>query len=48
MLVACYLKIPTESLCTEIFVYWKQVINLDGSDRKRELVKFTSNKITGL
>ena len=41
MLVSCCLRIQIESLCTEIFVYWKQVINSDCSAGKRELVKFT-------
>ena len=38
----------TECLCTEVFVYWKKVVNSDCSVRKYELVKYTSNKITGL
>jgi len=42
------LRIHIEGLGTEMFGYWKQVINLDCSGRKHELVKFTFNKITRL
>jgi len=38
----------TESLCTEIFVYSKQVINSERNARKLEIDKFKSHKITGL
>jgi len=48
MLVSLPLRKHTESLCTEIFGYWKQVINLDCSGLKVQLVKFTFNKITRL
>jgi hypothetical protein len=48
VLFACCLRIQTESSCTEIFGYWKQVINSESSVRKPEMVKFTFNKITEL